>query len=162
MKQMWSPWRMKYIMRHERTTGCIFCNALRSEDDAQNLVLWRGEQVFVILNKYPYASGHLMVVPNAHQPSLSSVDDETRCELIAYLSRAERVIRQVYHPEGFNIGANIGGAAGAGVAGHLHFHVVPRWSGDTNFMTTLGDTRVLPENLSDTYQRLLDAWTTLP
>jgi ATP adenylyltransferase len=162
MKQIWSPWRMKYIMRHERTPGCIFCNAIKGNDDPKDLVIWRGNKVFVILNRYPYTSGHLMVVPNAHQPSLSSLDDETRCEVIAVLSRSERVIRQVYHPEGFNIGANLGAAAGAGVAGHIHFHVVPRWSGDTNFMTTLADARVLPENLSDTYQRLVDAWNSLP
>ncbi len=162
MRQIWSPWRMKYILRHERNPGCVFCNALKSDNDPHNFVLWRGKNVFVILNTFPYTNGHLMVVPNVHQPSLVAIDQETRCDLINIVTRADRVLRQVYHPEGLNIGVNEGAAAGAGVAAHLHFHLVPRWSGDTNFMTTLAETRVLPETLSDTYARLLEAWETIP
>ncbi len=159
MKQIWSPWRMKYILSHERSSECIFCHALEDpSNDALNLVLFRGKKAFVILNRYPYTSGHLMVVPNAHEASLTRLDAATSAELMALLQWAEHVLRQVYHPDGLNLGLNLGAAAGAGVVGHIHFHVVPRWEGDTNFMTAVGDARVLPESLEDTYQRLRAAW----
>jgi len=145
-------------MNHERNTECVFCAAVRSSEDQENLLLHRGQHSFVILNRYPYTSGHLMVVPYDHQPLLQALDRQTRSELMDFIARAESVLDAAYHPEGYNIGANIGVAAGAGIASHLHFHVVPRWSGDTNFMSTLGNTRVLPEELGDTYRRLLEAW----
>ncbi|NPV76697.1 MAG: HIT domain-containing protein [Anaerolineae bacterium] len=158
MKQVWSPWRMKYIMHHEPSPECIFCKAQQLDDGPENLIVARGHFTFVILNRYPYTSGHLMVVPYAHQPTLDRLTVEARREIVEIITTAEVVLQEVYHPDGFNIGANIGSAAGAGVAGHLHFHVVPRWSGDTNFMSTLADTRVLPEALEQTFCRLKAAW----
>ena len=152
---------MSYIMNHEHKDGCIFCDALKSANDADNLVAFRGSKAFVILNRYPYTSGHLMVVPNAHHPSMEYLDVETGNEIMALLNSCIRVLRIVYKPEGFNIGTNIGDVAGAGVASHVHFHVVPRWSGDTNFITTTGMVRVLPEDLSQTYERICQAWISL-
>ncbi len=158
MDHLWSPWRMKYIMQHEAALGCIFCTALEQADGLDNLVVARGIRTFVIMNRYPYTSGHIMVVPFVHQPSFEDVDAPTRAELMELITDSTRVLREVYNPEGFNIGANIGAAAGAGIAEHVHFHIVPRWGGDTNFMSTLAATRVLPESLEDTYQRLREAW----
>lgn len=158
MEHLWSPWRMEYIMRNEAAPGCIFCKALQQEDNSVNLIVTRGKTAFVILNRYPYTSGHIMVVPNAHQPSLELLDAETRGEMMELVSRSLQVMRAVYKPEGFNVGVNIGAAAGAGVTDHVHIHVVPRWAGDTNFMSTLAGARVLPEALEDTYRRLREAW----
>lgn len=158
MEHLWSPWRMEYIMRNEAAPGCIFCKALQQEDNLVNLIVTRGKTAFVILNRYPYTSGHIMVVPNAHQPSLELLDAETRGEMMELVSRSLQVMRAVYKPEGFNVGVNIGAAAGAGVTDHVHIHVVPRWAGDTNFMSTLAGARVLPEALDDTYRRLREAW----
>jgi len=159
MKQLWSPWRMKYILSHKNYKGCIFCKALEQENhDKDNLIVYRGQFAFVILNLYPYSSGHLMVVPNAHLPRLDLLESQARIELIELMSRAEHVLRQVYNPDGLNIGANVGAAAGAGVEGHLHFHLVPRWAGDSNFMSVVGHVRVLPEELWQTHQKLHEAW----
>jgi ATP adenylyltransferase len=149
---------MQYIQSPKTHSGCIFCKALSETDDLANLVVVRGEHAFVILNRYPYTSGHIMVVPKAHQPSLDQLDSRTRTELIELTSRFTLVLQQVYLPQGFNIGINMGEAAGAGIVDHIHIHVVPRWMGDTNFMSTLGMTRVLPEALEVTYQRLLAGW----
>lgn len=160
MEYLWSPWRKKYIMENEPSPGCIFCNALEKEDGAENLIVARGELAFVIMNRYPYTSGHVMVVPFVHRASFEEVDAATRAELMELIIVCMRVLRDLYNPDGFNIGANIGAAAGAGVADHVHFHVVPRWGGDTNFMSTLAGARVLPESLEDTYQRLRQAWRT--
>ena len=158
MKRLWSPWRMKYIMNHSHTDQCIFCKALELKESNQNLIVNRGKYAFVLLNRYPYTSGHLMVAPYAHQPSLEELDEETRSELINLVTHAEKVLKKVYKPEGFNIGANIGSVAGAGVEGHVHFHIVPRWKGDTNFMSVVGETRVLPESLEDTLERIIIEW----
>ena len=155
---LWSPWRMKYIENHEKKVGCVFCNALASEDGPDNLIVFRGKLAFVILNRFPYTTGHLMVVPYSHKPSLGLLDQPERAELIELVSHATAVLDRAYQPDGFNIGVNIGAAAGAGVADHVHMHVVPRWMGDANFMSTLGDTRVLPEMLADTYQRMIDIY----
>lgn len=157
MKRMWAAWRMKYITNAEQETGCIFCNALAKADDSQNLVILRHERAFVILNKYPYTSGHLMVASFAHQPSLELLDPASRAEMMELVSQCITTLRQVYNPQGFNVGANIGQAAGAGVPGHVHIHIVPRWNGDTNFMSTVGEVRVLPESLEDTYRRVSQA-----
>lgn len=159
MKQVWSPWRNKYMMHHETNPHCIFCKAQQLEDGLENLIVSRGQFAYIILNRYPYTSGHLMIVPFAHQPTLDQLEAEARREIVEMITTAEVVLQSVYQPEGFNIGANIGSAAGAGVAGHLHFHIVPRWGGDTNFMTTLAETRVLPEALEETYNRLKAAWS---
>jgi ATP adenylyltransferase len=159
MKQhLWSPWRMKYIENHTKQDACIFCQAAEQHDDPANLILFRGQRAFVILNRFPYTTGHLMVVPYAHKADLALLDVATRAEMIELVTQANLVLGKAYQPDGFNIGANIGSAAGAGVADHVHIHVVPRWVGDSNFMSTLGDTRVLPETLEDTYKRLAADW----
>ena len=158
MNHLWSPWRMKYIEKHEKVEGCVFCNAQAKEDSAANLIVFRGERAFVILNLYPYASGHLMVVPFEHKPTLEELDSSTRAEMMELTTQCMTVLRKIYNPQGFNMGANIGEAAGAGVLDHVHIHVVPRWNGDTNFMSTLGETRVLPESLEDTYKRVKEGF----
>jgi ATP adenylyltransferase len=158
MKYIWTPWRMKYIQENIKAPDCIFCQALTLPDDSDNLVLFRSEKVFVILNRYPYTSGHIMVVPMMHKPILEELDALIRAEIMEITTKCVTVLRAVYHPEGFNIGMNIGAIAGAGIADHIHMHIVPRWAGDTSFMSTLGQTRVLPESLEDTYQRILNAW----
>ncbi len=157
MNHLWSPWRMEYIQNHEEE-GCVFCKAQAQADSPENLIVFRGQRAFVILNRFPYTSGHLMVVPTAHQPSFEDLDIETRAEVMELTTRCIRVLRKVYRPEAFNVGANIGVLAGAGVANHVHMHIVPRWGGDTNFMSTLGQTRVLPEELEETYRRVREGW----
>lgn len=158
MKRVWSPWRMKYVTKQLETPGCLFCSVLRQNDDAETLIVYRGKYAYAILNRYPYTSGHLMVVPVVHASSLTELDTPTRLELFDLLARAEDALRKVYSPEGFNIGANLGEAAGAGIPGHLHFHIVPRWCGDTNFMSVVGETRVLPEELTESFRRIQEAW----
>jgi ATP adenylyltransferase len=158
MHHLWSPWRMAYIEKHKEETGCVFCEALGSPDSPQNLIVYRANQVFVIINRYPYTSGHLMVVPYAHQSSLEGLDASVRAGFMELATQCMAVLSQVYSPEGFNIGINIGEPAGAGITDHVHLHVVPRWTGDTNFMSSLGQTRVLPETLEDTWQRIRLAW----
>jgi ATP adenylyltransferase len=158
MNYIWSPWRMEYIQNNKPEDACVFCMALQQPDCLENLIVRRGEHAFVILNRFPYTSGHLMIVPYNHRASLELLDASTRSEIMELASKAIQVLQQVYGPEGYNLGINIGKVAGAGVAGHVHLHVVPRWGGDTNFMSSLGDTRVLPETLEDTYQRVKDAW----
>ena len=148
---------MKYIMNHEHKDGCIFCDALAHADGVENLIAYRGKLSFIILNRYPYTSGHLMVVPNDHKPSMEYLDDDTRTEIMSLLNLSIKVLRAVYAPEGFNIGTNIGDVAGAGIASHSHFHIVPRWGGDTNFITTTGNARVIPEDLDQTYARICKA-----
>jgi ATP adenylyltransferase len=145
---------MEYIENSTKEDGCIFCNAQDKEDSAENLIAFRGERAYVILNRYPYTSGHLMVVPFDHQPNLEALDWQTRAEMMELVTRCMTVLRKIYHPEAFNMGANIGESAGAGVKSHVHIHIVPRWAGDTNFMTVVGDVRVLPESLERTYGRV--------
>jgi ATP adenylyltransferase len=154
MKRLWASWRMKYISKADNETGCVFCNALAKKDDSSNLIVMRGERAFVILNKFPYTSGHLMVAPLAHQATLEDLDPATRSEMMELATLCMSSLRKVYNPQAFNMGANIGEAAGAGVPGHVHLHIVPRWNGDTNFMSTVGDIRVMPEELEDTYRRV--------
>ena len=145
---------MEYIENHGKEGGCIFCSALDKPDNSQNLIVHRGRQAFVILNLYPYTSGHLMVVPFVHKATLEELESSLRAEMMELTSLSMSVLRRTYNPQAFNLGANIGEAAGAGVKEHIHLHIVPRWIGDTNFMSTLGSTRVLPELLEDTYQRI--------
>ncbi len=149
---------MKYIQNHRRDAGCIFCLAVAQEDSPENLIVKRGETAFVILNRFPYTSGHLMVVPYQHTSDLGSLSSVCRCEMIELVNASIEVLKQVYRPQGFNLGMNLGEPAGAGIADHLHMHVVPRWSGDTNFMSTVGGVRVLPEELEDTYRRIKEVW----
>lgn len=150
---------MNYIMNHEHKDGCIFCDALKRQDGVENLIAYRGKSAFVILNRFPYTSGHLMVVPFDHKPSMEMLENNTCNEIMILLKQSIKVLRAVYKPEGFNIGTNIGDVAGAGVASHVHFHVVPRWAGDTNFITTTGLVRVIPEELDQTYARICAAWS---
>lgn len=159
MNHIWSPWRMKYIEKTEKEEGCVFCNAQAKEDSAANLIAFRGQFAFVILNRYPYTSGHLMVIPFKHVATLEELDPATRAEMIELTSQCMTVLRKIYNPQAFNMGANIGEAAGAGVPGHFHIHIVPRWGGDTNFMSTLGETRVLPESMEDTYKRVCEGFS---
>ncbi len=156
MKHLWAPWRMKFI--ETKMDGCIFCAVQKETDDEANLIVTRGKHCFVILNRYPYTSGHLLVVANQHLPSLEDLDPDTRAEMMELSTLAMQVLRRVYQPQAFNLGANIGAAAGAGIVDHVHLHVVPRWTGDSNFMQSLAETRVLPEELEDTYRRVRKAW----
>jgi ATP adenylyltransferase len=158
MKRLWASWRMKYILHANEETGCIFCNALTKTDGTDNLVVLRGERAFVILNKFPYTSGHLMVAPLIHEASLEGLDSATRAEMMELVAQFMGFLRKVYRPQGFNIGMNIGEAAGAGVPGHVHIHIVPRWNGDTNFISTVGQVRVLPETLEQTFARVEEAY----
>ncbi len=158
MKHLWSPWRMSYILDHKNEPGCFFCQALEQIDSPENLIIYRGKLSYVILNRYPYTSGHLMVVPFEHCATLEDLASSIRTEMMELISRCVEVLTAEYQAQGFNIGANLGGAAGAGVPQHLHFHIVPRWEGDTNYMSAIGNTRVVPEALEESYQRILIAW----
>jgi ATP adenylyltransferase len=154
MNRLWTPWRLAYVTDASADrNGCIFCTAA-GRLDADDLVVHQGRRFFVILNKYPYNNGHLMVVPHRHVGRLAGLDADELPELVALAQLAERVLAEAYAPHGFNMGLNLGKPAGAGVLDHLHLHVVPRWNGDTNFMSVVGETRVLPEELTDTAGRL--------
>ncbi|MBN2043903.1 MAG: HIT domain-containing protein [Anaerolineales bacterium] len=157
MKHLWSPWRMGYIMS-QKEDECVFCKALAEEDGPENGILFRGERAFVILNTFPYTNGHIMVLPYQHVSDLDDLDPVIRAEMFELVNHVSVTLRKVYHPEGFNIGINMGEAAGAGIEAHIHLHVVPRWRGDTNFMTAIGQTRVMPESLEETYRRVREAW----
>jgi ATP adenylyltransferase len=153
MKHLWSPWRLEYLTA-PKEDGCVFCHAAESDDDRENLVLFRGERAFLILNRFPYNNGHFMVVPFAHVSSLEDLDAPTLTEMMLLLNRGLAALRAAMVPDGFNLGANLGRIAGAGVTDHVHIHVVPRWAGDTNFMPIVGDTRVVPETWLQTYDNL--------
>lgn len=161
MKQLWTPWRMPYLKasKGSKEKGCIFCNKVRASkrSDRKNLLLWRGERAFIVLNLYPYANGHLMVAPYAHTGDLESLDGETLKEMMLLVAKSIRALRLASNPQGFNIGANLGRVAGAGVDDHVHIHVVPRWGGDTNFMPVLAQARMIPELLPQTYDGLFAA-----
>jgi len=160
MDYLWTPWRYAYITDAAKSDGksgqCIFCE-LPKLPDADAKIVYRGQHCFIILNSFPYTSGHVMVVPFAHLDELQKLPDVAAREMISLSQKTERVLRQVYSPDGINLGMNIGRAAGAGVAGHIHMHVLPRWVGDTNFMTVTGESRVLPEALEETYEKLSTA-----
>jgi len=154
MSHLWTPWRMAYLRGQEpRPEGCLFC-VKPGEEDTTAYIVHRGRLCYVILNRFPYNNGHLMVVPYAHVANIEDLDAETVAELLALTQLSVRVLRQAYQPQGFNLGMNIGEVAGAGVAGHVHLHVVPRWGGDTNYMTIVGQTRVIAEWLDQTYHQL--------
>jgi len=160
MDILWSPWRYDYIKSGdspnlENSSGCVFCDILNnSANDEENFILLRAEFNFVILNIYPYISGHLMIVPFAHLADLDEAEKNVTDELMDLTKRCQTVLREVYRPNGFNLGMNFGKAGGAGVAGHFHMHILPRWIGDANFMTAVGETRTIPESLADTYKKL--------
>ena len=158
LKHLWASWRIKYIQNAGNAKGCVFCSALEAVDSAENLIITRSEHAFVILNKFPYTSGHLMIVPLAHRASLEDLTPAARAQMMELVTEFIAILRTIYQPEGFNVGINIGNVAGAGIPGHVHIHVVPRWVGDTNFMTAIGHTRVLPETLDQTYLRVREGW----
>ncbi|MEO8593862.1 MAG: HIT domain-containing protein [Candidatus Solibacter sp.] len=158
MDYLWTPWRYKYVTEGERPSGCVFCNAAEGSDDRDTYIVHRASHNFVILNRFPYTNGHVMIVPYQHVSSLALMTEESLLEMMRLARDAERHLRAVYHPDGLNLGVNLGRSAGAGIADHLHMHVLPRWAGDTNFMTVTGETRVLPEDLPDTWERLRAAW----
>ncbi len=153
MEQLWAPWRLEYIVG-TRPEGCIFCTYPQQDDDEANHILHRGKHAYVIMNAFPYANGHLLVSPYRHAADIGELTDEENLEIMRLTQKCCAALRQVARPDGFNIGINIGTAAGAGIADHVHLHVVPRWNGDTNFMPVFADIKVIPEALASTYKKL--------
>lgn len=159
MDHLWSPWRYRYVTAKPDHQECVFCRMLADVHDEDHLILHRSDSCFIVLNRYPYTSGHLMVVPNQHVSSLEECPDDALQSMILLAKKLESQLREVYRCPGLNMGFNIGECAGAGIAQHLHFHILPRWPGDANFMTAVGETRVLPEDLATTYSRLKPFWS---
>jgi len=158
MDYLWSPWRYAYITSDEPPAGsCIFCDKPKAQDDPANYIVHRGQHAYVILNAFPYTSGHVMIVPYDHTDELHKLPAASATEMMALTQRMEGTLRRLYKPEGLNVGMNIGKAAGAGIAGHIHMHVLPRWTADANFISVIGETRVLPEALDVTYRRIKEA-----
>jgi ATP adenylyltransferase len=156
-KPLWAPWRLEYIASADEQEGCVFCEAAAG-DDEERLVVHRGERAFVVLNKFPYSSGHLMVAPYRHVGEFGDLTDEEALEVHRLGERGLAALAETYRPQGYNLGWNLGRIAGAGVVDHVHLHVVPRWAGDTNFMPVLADVKVLPEHLAETRRRLAEIW----
>jgi ATP adenylyltransferase len=156
MDYLWSPWRYRYVSQADKATRCVFCETVEAprSRDRENLVLYRARSNFILLNLYPYTSGHSMIIPYAHVASLEEVEPATLVEMMELARRLQSALMNCYHPDGYNLGMNLGKSAGAGVADHLHLHLLPRWTGDGNFMTTIGETRVLPQDLFTTYDLL--------
>ena len=157
MDFLWSPWRSHYVASQKKPPGCVFCHIIKNppESDPESFVLWRGQFNFIILNLFPYTTAHLMIVPYDHTADFAGLNKSTSDEMMDLAKRTQGIIAAQYKPDGFNLGMNLGVAAGAGIANHLHLHILPRWKGDANFMTTIGETRVLPESLEGTYQKLV-------
>jgi len=160
MDYLWTPWRYAYVTAGEKISGCIFCELLKMGNDADARIVYRGQHCFIVLNTYPYTPGHVMVVPYQHLDELQKLPSDAANEMIALSQKMERTLRQLYRPDGVNVGMNIGRAAGAGVAGHIHMHVLPRWVADANFVSVVGETRILPESLEMTYERISGALRT--
>ncbi len=154
-KLLWAPWRIEYIEK-EKEKGCIFCIKPKQNNDKENLILYRGDYSFVIMNRYPYNSGHLMIVPYKHKKDFELLDDNEIIEINRLIKISIKILKKVMNPDAFNIGINLGKSAGAGIDEHLHYHIVPRWNGDTNFMPVISDTRVVPEALERTYDKLVE------
>jgi ATP adenylyltransferase len=154
MDVLWAPWRMEYILNNTKENGCIFCPG-ENEKTADRSILFKGKYTLVMMNKYPYINGHLLVAPLNHKAALGQLEGKEKIALMTVVSHSVDILRKVMKAEGFNVGLNLGRVAGAGVEDHLHFHIVPRWNGDTNFMTVFGDIRVIPEHMEQTYLRLL-------
>jgi len=155
MKILWAPWRIKYILGKKE--GCIFCDKVKENKDRENYVLLRGKSAFVMLNTFPYNNGHLMIAPYKHVPDLEGLEKDVLGELMGLVKTCTQILKKALNPEGFNIGINLGKVAGAGVEGHIHIHIVPRWGADTSFISTVGNTKIIPESLDDTYKKLLAA-----
>ena len=157
MKRLWAPWRLEYVQGADEIEGCVFCRAAEGDDEKQ-LVVHRGERAFVLLNKFPYTSGHLMVAPYRHGAGFADLDEAEALEVHRLATEGITALEAVFHPQGFNLGWNVGRIAGAGIVDHAHLHVVPRWGGDTNFMPVLADLRIIPEHLVETRRKLASAW----
>jgi len=162
LEKLWSPWRSKYIEgfkpgNENEDDECLFCRITKDDKDKENFLVHRGAKSFIIMNLYPYNSGHLMIVPYIHASSLSELDDETNLDCMQMINLSCEILNDSIYPHGFNIGANIGRVSGAGIDSHIHFHIVPRWSGDTNFMPVLNDVKVVSEAMDDTYEKLITA-----
>lgn len=160
MERLWAPWRLEYV-QGPREDHCIFCVGEETAEDASRHILYRGQSSYVIMNRYPYSNGHLMVAPYRHTADLGDLEDHEALEIHHLLVMAQQVLRESCRAQGFNIGWNIGTAAGAGIAEHIHLHLVPRWSGDTNYMTVCADVRIVPDHLETSYRRLLDCFSAL-
>ena len=154
MEHLWTPWRSTYIKAEKQEGRCIFCEAIAGTDDDMSFVVRRGKHSFVILNRYPYTSGHLMIAPYAHVARLNDASADAVDELVVFTRQSEIVLEEAYRPDGINLGMNLGRAAGAGIAEHIHMHVLPRWTGDANFMTSVANTRIIPEALEESYSKL--------
>ncbi|HHS48318.1 MAG TPA: HIT domain-containing protein [Desulfurella acetivorans] len=154
MKILWAPWRMAYILSDKKPQSCVFCNAYKDQNDEKNYVLFRSKHCFVIMNIYPYNPGHIMVVPNRHIDHIKLLNEQEGGDIFQVMQRFCSILETAFKPNGINIGMNIGSAAGAGIADHIHFHIVPRWNGDTNFMSTVCDTKVISESLRQTYNKI--------
>jgi ATP adenylyltransferase len=154
MKNLWAPWRMGYILSDQKNDGCIFCPGPDRSKDKERLILHVGPSTIVMMNRFPYNNGHLLVAPIKHASGLELLSRQATLDLLVGVRKAVEILREVMSPEGFNVGLNLGHVAGAGMEDHIHFHIVPRWKGDTNFMTVLGDVRVIPEHIRGTYEKL--------
>lgn len=161
MDVIWAPWRMEYILSEKEKKGCIFCVGNDGPADGERLILYKGEMSMVMMNKFPYNNGHLLVAPLRHTPDLEGLSPEENLDLILMVKKSLGILKKVMGPEGFNVGLNLGKVAGAGVEEHMHFHLVPRWNGDTNFMTVTGDVRVIPEHIRETCNKLKPYFETL-
>lgn len=159
MDYLWTPWRYAYVSTAHKDAGCIFCELPKLGDDVKARIVARGKHCYVILNTYPYTPGHVMIVPFAHLDQLQKLPQEAAHEMMELSQKLEAVLRRLYTPDGVNLGMNIGKAAGAGVAGHIHMHALPRWVADANFLSVVGETRILPETLETTYERISKAWS---
>jgi len=162
MKPLWAPWRMEYITGDKTDASaensCVFCVGSSTQQDEQRQILHRGELAFVVMNRFPYSNGHLLVVPYRHLADIGELSVDERAEMFELVCLAQQALQEVMNPQGFNLGMNLGAAAGAGIAAHLHWHVVPRWQGDTNFMPVIGELRVIPQHFQRTYELLLAAF----
>ena len=158
MDYLWTPWRYNYVTNAEKTSDCIFCEVLKAGDDEKVRIVFRGQYCYLILNTFPYTSGHVMVVPYAHVDELRKLPADAAQEMMLLSQTTEDVLRGLYRPDGVNLGMNIGKAAGAGVAGHIHMHILPRWVADANFVSVIGETRILPEELGLTWRRMKEAF----
>lgn len=161
IKQLWAPWRMDFITENKKAEGCVFCTLVKEKEDRKNLIVHRSKNVFVILNKYPYNNGHLMVVPYNHTANLSDLTTDESKDLMEYGRKSVEVLKKSYKPEAFNLGMNLGASAGAGIKEHLHLHIVPRWNGDTNFMPIIADTKSMPQHLDASFEQLHAVFRTL-
>jgi len=158
MKRLWAPWRMEYILDERKHDKCLFCSIVKDKKDKKNLILYRGKECFVVMNKYPYNNGHLMVVPYIHTPTFDGLSDKVLFDFIKTIRFSVDILKKVLSPDGFNLGLNFGKVAGAGMESHMHLHIVPRWTGDTDSMPIIAETRVMPEHLMKTYNKLKRAF----